>query len=119
MPNPKALHVMENNPSTLAQIAFVTDAEQLRMFIDQAVSDAMDRKAPDFIRKATAKDMLTGTELKELTGWSTRSLQHMRDSKQIPYIKHGRKILYPRQGIEKFFEEHHIIPRDKKKGVKP
>lgn len=63
---------------------------------------------PEIVRKATEKPWMTKQELMDLTGWSSRTLQHLRDSHQIPYSKHGRKILYPRDGIMEFFKEHEI-----------
>lgn len=61
--------------------------------------------------KAPNKQWLTRTELKELTGWSDRTLQHLRDSRQIPFSQHGRKILYPTDGIYKFLEENRVEVR--------
>ena len=63
------------------------------------------------VAKANAKEWLTKDDLMEMTGWSSRSIQNLRDTKQIPYAKHGRKILYPRKGIVEFLEAHHIKPQ--------
>ena len=91
----------------------VTTAEKL----DESVYKAMKRIAkdhlPELIREATAKPYLTKQEVMTLTGWSSRTLQNLRDTNQIPYVQHGHKIIYPRQELFQFFEDHHITPRNK------
>ena len=87
------------------------DSEQLDARIKSAVAEAIRAEIPHIIREATAKEWLTKQDLKELTGWSDRTIQNLRDTDQIPYSKHGHKILYPRQGIMEFLEVHHIKPR--------
>lgn len=89
----------------------VTTPEELQETVARAISETFKERIPELIREATAKPWMTKEELMELTGWSSRTLQHMRDSNQIPYSKHGRKILYPRKGILEFLEEHHITPQ--------
>ena len=42
----------------------------------------------------------------DLTGWSERTIQELRDNQEIPYIKHGRKILYPRDEVFAFLNSH-------------
>jgi len=89
----------------------VSTREDLQQLIEEAVSKAVKQQIPEVIREATAKEWLTKKELQELTGWSNRTIQYMRDTEQIPYSQHGYKILYPRKGILKFLENHHIKPR--------
>jgi hypothetical protein len=82
--------------------------------LDSAISEAVERTVrtlvPELIRKATNKEFLTKEEIKELTGWSDRTLQNLRDRRQIPYTQHGKKILYPYDGLMEFFEKSHIKP---------
>lgn len=82
--------------------------------LDSAISEAVERTVrnlmPELIRKATSKEYLTKEEIKELTGWSDRTLQNLRDRRQIPYTRHGKKILYPYDGLMEFFEKCHIKP---------
>lgn len=88
--------------------AFIPTREDLQELIRDAVRQAVKSEIPGIVREATAKDWLTKKELQDLTGWSNRTIQYMRDSEQIPYSQHGYKILYPRKGILKFLEDHHI-----------
>ncbi len=90
----------------------VTDVDQIRSLIQEAVRDAVESELPDLVRKATQKKWLTRDELRELTGWSYRTIQHLRDSRQIPFSQHGRKIVYPTAGIEQFLGEHKIKPKN-------
>lgn len=75
--------------------------------VDKAVSEAMiDIKHA--ISTAVTPPYLTKEKVMELTGWSSRTIQHMRDSEQIDYIQHGRKILYPTQALYDFLENHRL-----------
>jgi hypothetical protein len=89
-------------------VVLISEKSDLEAAIEQAVSKAIREQVPEIIREATAKPWLTKEELRELTGWSSRTLQNLRDTNQIPYSQHGHKILYPRDGIMKFLEDHKI-----------
>ena len=89
---------------------FITEKEVLESAIQKAVSEAVSDLVPLLIRKATAKEFLTKEELQELTGWSSRTIQNLRDTRQIPFSQHGRKILYPYDGMMEFLKENHIKP---------
>ena len=93
------------------------DSETLRALIREAVAEAVSEQVPGIVKQATAKDWLTKIDVLELTGWSDRTLQYMRQSRQIPFSKHNRKIMYPAAGIEQFLKDHNVIPYGKKKGV--
>lgn len=89
---------------------YISSKEELNTAIQQAVSEAVNKALPELIRKATAKEFLTKEELMELTGWSSRTIQNLRDTRQIPFSQHGRKILYPYTGMMEFLKENHIKP---------
>lgn len=97
----------------------VTDLATIRFEIREAIQKAIADVVPGIVKQATAKDWLTKDEVLEMTGWSSRTLQYMRTSRQIPFSKHNRKIMYPAAGIEQFLTEHNVIPYAKKKGVQP
>ncbi|MAL17549.1 MAG: hypothetical protein CL670_14835 [Balneola sp.] len=100
---------MEDNINTDNTVIVTTESALEKVFsklFDKKVNESL----PELVKEATAKPWLTKEELIDLTGWSSRTIQHMRDSNQIPYSKHGRKILYPRKGIMEFLEDHHIKP---------
>lgn len=79
--------------------------------VASAVVDALDERLPRLVRKATEKPYLTREAVKGLTGWSDRTLQHLRDTRQIPFIQDGRKILYPTQDFYEFLEERRVQTR--------
>jgi ribosome-binding ATPase YchF (GTP1/OBG family) len=97
----------------------VTDLDTIRFEIREAIQAAMNDAIPSIIRRASAKEWMTKDEVLEMTGWSDRTLQYMRTSRQIPFSKHNRKIMYPTDGIEQFLTDHNVLPYGKKKGVKP
>jgi hypothetical protein len=88
----------------------VTQKNDLKKLIAEAIRDEIATSLPELVKEATKKPYITKEELMDLTGWSSRTIQHLRDTNQIPYSKHGRKILYPRKGILEFLEAHHIKP---------
>ena len=91
-------------------VAFIPTKHDLQEAIKEAVSEAVRDQVPDIVREVTAKPYLTKEELKELTGWSDRTIQNLRSTNQIPYVQHGHKIIYPRKGMFEFFEAHEIQP---------
>lgn len=88
----------------------LTDTETLARLIQEATERALRDQLPPLVREATRKSWLTKDEVRSLTGWSERTLQHLRDSRQIPFAQHGRKILYPTAGIEAFLAKHRVLP---------
>ena len=93
------------------QLQFVAERKELELYFDKVLRSIIRDEVPKLIQELGKKEWLTKQELMKLTGWSSRTIQHMRDSKQIPYTQHGRKILYPREGIMKFLEANYIRPK--------
>ena len=89
----------------------VTDINTIRELIDSAVFSVVEKQLPGLVQRATAKRYLTSKELQELTGFSARTLQHLRDSRQLPFIQDGRKILYLRDDVEAFLNARRIAAR--------
>ena len=89
---------------------YITSKEELNTTIQQAVYKALNDALPVVIQKAAAKEYLTLEELMKLTGWSSRTIQNLRDTRQIPFSQHGRKILYPYTGIMEFLGDNFIEP---------
>lgn len=93
------------------QLQFVAERKELELYFDKVLRSIIRDEVPKLIQELGKKEWLTKKELMKLTGWSSRTIQHMRDSKQIPYTQHGRKILYPREGIMNFLEANYIRPK--------
>lgn len=93
-------------------IQYVAERKELEHYFDKRVREILKEEIPKLLKEVGKKEWLTKEELMKLTGWSGRTIQHMRDSEQIPYSQHGRKILYPRKGILAFLEAHYIRPKD-------
>ena len=81
--------------------------------IDQAVEKAVLKHVPRLIRQAVRKEYLTVDELSELTGWSRRTIQYLRDSRQLPFYQDGRRILFRTDEIEKYLESKKVTARGK------
>lgn len=74
--------------------------------ITLAVKEAVKEQLPAFAD--VKKDWLSTDEVMEMMNVSRRTVQNYRDEGKIPYSREGRKILYPRQGIEEFLRENMI-----------
>lgn len=74
--------------------------------ITLAVKEAVKEQLPAFAD--VKKDWLSTGEVMEMMNVSRRTVQNYRDEGKIPYSREGRKILYPRQGIEEFLRENMI-----------
>ncbi|MFD2531457.1 helix-turn-helix domain-containing protein [Gracilimonas halophila] len=85
--------------------------EHITQVISEAVDNAVSKALNDIkqtISTAVTPPYLTKEKVMELTGWSSRTIQHLRDSNQIDYVKHGRKILYPTQPLYDFLDNHRL-----------
>lgn len=91
---------------------FIPTKEELEATVKQAVNDLLQNELPDLLRKAKRKEWINTNELMELTGWSRRTIQYLRDEKRIPFSQEGKRILYPTDGIEEYLRKNQISPRD-------
>ena len=91
--------------------SFILDLETLRRAISEVLEDLLSKVLPPLVEQATRKPYLTREEVKALTGWSDRQLQHLRDSRQIPFFQRNKSILYPTKEFYDFLKEHRIEPR--------
>ncbi|MBO6524169.1 MAG: helix-turn-helix domain-containing protein [Balneolaceae bacterium] len=90
--------------------AYITTKDELAQVVNEAVKQLLEQELPHLIRKAKRKPWLTTEELMELTGWSRRTCQYLRDERRIPFSQEGRKILYPTDGIEEYLEQNRLNP---------
>ena len=79
----------------------------LKKTIEKAVRDSYS----DLEKIILSNQYYTKEEVIEMTGWSERTLQNLRDTKQIAYSQHGRKILYPVTGILDFLDRNTVKPK--------
>lgn len=94
----------------------ITDTETIHQIVAEASEASVKKHLPPLIRAAVRKSYLTGDEVMDLTGWSRRTLQHLRDTRQLPFVQHGRKIVYPTVGVEEFLREHEVPARGAARG---
>ena len=85
------------------KLTIISD-DDLDLMIQIAVEKALLKSINSLEDKLIKHSYLTKAEVLELTGWSNKTIQKLRDHKQIPFTKHGRKILYPAKGIYDFLK---------------
>lgn len=91
---------------------YIFTKEELQETVRKAVNELFQKELPDILRKAKRKPWINTNELMELTGWSRRTVQYLRDKKRIPFSQEGHRILYPTDGIEEYLRSNQIDPRD-------
>ena len=91
----------------------VLSPNELTELIDGAVERSISKHVPELLRQAVRKEYLTTDELCALTGWSRRTVQYLRDSRQVPFIQDGRRILFKTDEIEKYLQERRVRVRSK------
>ncbi len=72
-----------------------------------AVKEAVKEEAPK-MKDSFQRDWLTTEDVMEMLSCSRRTVQNYRDEGKIPYSQNGRKILYPRSGIEEFLKDNMV-----------
>jgi len=91
---------------------YIASKEELTETIQQALKELFEQELPSILRKAARKEWINTNDLMELTGWSRRTIQYLRDKQRIPFSQEGRRILYPMKGVETYLRSNLIQPRD-------
>lgn len=87
---------------------FIPTERQFRDIITETVDQLLARRIPAIIRQANTKAYLTTTEVRKLTGLSSRMQKYHRDTGNLPYSQDGRKIVYRTADVEKFLDDRRI-----------
>jgi excisionase family DNA binding protein len=85
----------------------ITLNEELLNTFTEAIKEAIKEELPSY-QDSFRKDWLSTEEVMEMLNVSRRTVQNYRDEGKVPYTQNGRKILYPREGIEEFLRKNMI-----------
>lgn len=85
----------------------ITLSDDLLRTFTKAIKEAVRDELPQY-QDSFRKDWLSTEEVMEMLSVSRRTIQNYRDEGKIPYTQNGRKILYPRDGIEEFLRKNMI-----------
>ncbi len=83
----------------------ITLSDELLDALTQSIKEAVKEELPKY-QDSFQKDWLSTEEVMEMLNVSRRTLQNYRDEGEISYFQKGRKILYPREGIEEFLRKN-------------
>ena len=92
----------------------VTSREALNDAVQKALDSALKQQLPEVIRRATTKPFLTKPELMELTGWSSRQVEYKKSSREIPFIRQGRLVLFPTEEVFAYLDKGYVPARSAK-----
>ena len=96
--------------------AIIITEEEVQEIVRKAVKEVFQERETKSRALNDQPPFLTGKKLQDMTGWSSRTLQQLRDTKQIPFIQHGRKILYPTQELIQALNKFKIKTKEVKSG---
>ena len=82
-------------PNTLDDLVPLLLAQALRPAVVEVLADVL----PEQVRRALSKPYLTVPEVMDLTGWSKRKVEYLRERREVDFIKRGRTVLFPAQAI--------------------
>ncbi|NGP89693.1 helix-turn-helix domain-containing protein [Fodinibius halophilus] len=85
----------------------ITFSEEMLDEFTKAIKEAVKEELPKY-QNSFQKDWLSTEEVMEMLSVSRRTVQNYRDEGKISYFQHGRKILYPREGVEEFLRKNMI-----------
>lgn len=86
--------------------------DEFEKTVEEKFQQVVSERLPSLVRAATEKKYLTISETCDLLDVSRRHLQYLRDSGQIGFVKHNKKIYFRREDLEKFFSENYIPALD-------
>lgn len=90
-------------------MAYIADTEEeFTSLIWHVVHEAVREAVPAAVRAATRKPYLTKAELMELTGWSSRTVEYRKANRAIPFVRHGRTVLFPTDEVEAYLREGYV-----------
>ena len=89
----------------------ITEPDELHSQIREAVEAAISDRLPDIIRRATRKQNYTTAEAADYLGISKRSLFHLKQSGQLAYSQHGRKVIYTVEELDEHLQKNKIRRR--------
>lgn len=89
-------------------ISYIPTKDELQKAITEAVESAVANKLPEIIRKATAKPYYNINEATKILSVTRRHLQYLRDTNQISFVQHGRKVYFKAEDLDDFFNRNYI-----------
>ena len=89
-------------------ISYIPTKDELQKAITEAVESAVANKLPEIIRKATSKSHYTIDEAAKILSVTRRHLQYLRDTNQISFVQHGRKVWFKAEDLDKFFNNNYL-----------
>ena len=89
-------------------MTLIIEVEKLGELINQAVEKAVQKHVPTAIKLGTRKQWLTSAEAQEYLQISKRTLQHLRDTRTIPFSQHGRKIRYQVEDLDVYLSNQKV-----------
>lgn len=95
----------------MSKTVFVTEHDDLKEAIAEAVRAVMLETVPHAVREASAPEWMERDEVCQRYGLTPRQLTYMRGKGSIEYTQHGRRILYRRASLEHWFNEGRVPAR--------
>ena len=86
-------------------------APSIRTEVRAAVAEALEESLPAAIRAAQRKEHLSRAEAAALLGRSLRSIDNLRATGRLAYVKRGGRVLFRTSDLEAFLAEAYVPAR--------
>lgn len=86
----------------------ISTEEELQEIISRTLEKTFKSLMPNAIRLASEKEWFRTDELMKYLGCSRRHIQHLRDSRRIPFHQEGRTIRYHINDIKEYMKKNRI-----------
>jgi len=91
----------------------VMEPEELERLVSEAVDRTVSERVPEIVKRITEDTWMTTEDVENEFKLTRPQQAHYRDTRQLSFTKHKRKIFYKRADLVDFMEENHIPARDK------
>ena len=100
---------MEAPPGTLDELVPLLLAQAIRPAVVEVLAEVL----PEQVRRALAPPYYTKKALMDLTGYSARKVEYMKERREIDHCKVGRLTVFPREAVHAYLDAG-LVPARKK-----
>lgn len=91
----------------------VMEPKELERLVSEAVDRTVSEKVPEIVKRITRDTWMTTEDVENEFKLTRPQQKHYRDTRQISFTKHKRKIFYKRADVVEFMGRNQIPRRDK------
>ena len=86
-------------------------ADAVRDVVRSEIDDAFDTRLPEIARAASTPEYMTREEAASFLHRSVRSVDHLRKTGKLPYVRRGRRVVIRTSDLEAYLAEGFVPAR--------